>query len=127
MTDGQVELGRRSFPKERKRTTADILGLSNIQDLLNGAQAEKEPWIAARNPKAADAEWVKLAKWERPQEGFPCLLVDKREVRCHDRESLEEAIAELLSNAWIGEQLRELLARPLNQGDVESDSKSDSR
>ncbi|CAE6724726.1 hypothetical protein [Paraburkholderia nemoris] len=120
-TNGRLELERRQFEKPRRRTAADMFGVANIENMLNPIPREMEPWIAARNPTAVDSEWVKLAKWERPQEGFPCLLsYDKRDVRCHDQESLAEAIAELLANAWVGERLRELLDRP--EKTVEDDS-----
>jgi hypothetical protein len=112
-TDGRLELGRQQFEKPRKRTAAEVLGVASLENFLNATPRETEPWIAACNPKATDSNWIKLAKWERPREGYPCLLsYDKRDVRCHDQESLAEAIAELLANAWVGERLQELLARP---------------
>jgi hypothetical protein len=114
VTDGKLELARQRFKIPVKRTLADLVAGSAMKALLDPIPAETEPWLAARNPKAIDAEWIKLAKFERPQEGYPCLLrYDNRDVRCHDQDSLAEAIAELLASAWAGEKLRELVARPL--------------
>lgn len=111
-SEGRIELARRPFEKPRQRTLADMfLAASAIRV---GEAKETEPWVAARNPRAIDAEWVKLAKWERPHEGYPCVLsYNNRDVRCHDRESLSDAIGELLASSWGGERLHGLLSRPL--------------
>ncbi|MBU9606811.1 hypothetical protein [Burkholderia multivorans] len=115
-SEGRIELARMSFEKPRMRTLADMLApLANLQA---PARAEMEPWIPARNPKAADGSWVKLAKWSRPHEGYPCVLsYDSRDVRCHDRESLSDAVGELLASSWGGEKLRSLLNLPLKPVD----------
>jgi hypothetical protein len=121
VTGGKLELARQRFEKPAKRTFADLVAGAAIKAILDPTPAETEPWIAARNPKAIDSGWVKLAKWERPHEGFPCLMTyDKRDVRCHDQDSLAEAIGELIASAWGGEKLRELVARPLRP--AESDA-----
>jgi len=74
----------------------------------------KEKWICAVNGKAINDQETKIARWERPHEGYPCSITfEKREIRCHDREALELALAGLLQSAWVGEQLRELLERPV--------------
>jgi hypothetical protein len=114
VTDGQLELGRARFAKPKKRTNAaEFLASGALGSLFDNSPAEMELWIAARNPKAVDAAWIKLAKWDRPTDGFPCLLsYDNKEVRCHDQESLADAIAELLASSWGGEKLHELLNRP---------------
>lgn len=114
-TDGRVEIDRRRFEKPRKKTLGDVFGGLAATSLLATLEpAETEPWIAARNPKATDSSWVKLAKWDRPQEGYPCQLVyDRTDVRCHDRAALADAIAEMLANASIGEKMRDLLNLPL--------------
>ncbi|CAN7160433.1 hypothetical protein LJR022_000142 [Paraburkholderia hospita] len=111
VTQGRLELGRQNFEKAIVRKAAHLFGGLALDELL--APKEQELWVAARNPKAIDSGWVKLAKWERPQEGYPCLLkYDSRDVRCHDQDSLAGAIADLLATAWAGERLRELLVRP---------------
>jgi hypothetical protein len=114
-TDGKLELGRCDFPKPRKRSPGDLLVGAAFNALaLSLESKEMEVWIAGRNPKAIDTDWVKLAKWDRPQEGYPCQLTyDRTDVRCHDKTALAEAIGELLANASIGEKLRELLSLPL--------------
>ncbi|MGN7982221.1 hypothetical protein [Burkholderia sp. 22313] len=112
VSEGRIELDRRLFEKPRQRTLADMFLTASA--IRVGEPKETEPWVAARNPKAVDAEWVKLAKWERPHEGYPCVLsYNSRDVRCHDRESLSEAIGELLASSWGGERLHGLLGRPL--------------
>lgn len=114
-TDGKIEIDRRRFEKPRKKTLGDLFGGLNATSLLaNLDPAETEPWVAARNPKATDSSWIKLAKWDRPQEGYPCQLVyDRTDVRCHDRAALVDAIEEMLANASIGEKMRDLLELPL--------------
>lgn len=111
-TQGRLELGRYDF--DVMKVAARWLVGASIESMLK--PTELEPWIAARNPKALDPGWVKLAKWERPREGYPCVLkYDSREVRCHDEEALATAIAELLASAWGGERLHELVSRPVRQ------------
>lgn len=111
-TTGRLELGRKDF--DVKTVAARWLVGASIEELLK--PNEKELWVAARNPKALDTGWVKLAKWDRPQEGYPCVMkYGSREVRCHDQEALEKAIAELLASAWGGERLHELVSRPVRQ------------
>ncbi|MFP3797102.1 hypothetical protein [Paraburkholderia sp. SIMBA_027] len=117
-TEGKLELGRENFPKPRKRNPGDlILGVAfSALDALE--PREMEMWIAGRNPKAVDSDWVKLAKWDRAQEGYPCQIVyDRADVRCHDRTALADAIGEMLANASIGEKLRELLRLALKQAE----------
>jgi hypothetical protein len=82
--------------------------------------------IYARNLKAINTDLVTLAKWERPHQGYPCVIgFNGREIGCHDREALERALAEMLQNAWVGEQLRDLLERPLKAAAItESDDTS---
>jgi hypothetical protein len=117
-TDGKLEIKWQRFAKPQKKTVADLLGgAASINAWLSRLDpAETEPWIAARNPQAADDGWVQLAKWYRPQEGYPCeLTYDKTDSRCHDRAALAEALAEMLANASIGELIRKLLDRPLKE------------
>jgi hypothetical protein len=88
-----------------------------LANFFDTTPSETEPWITARNPKAADSSWAKLARWDRPHDGYPCLLsYDNKDVRCHDQDSLAEAIAELLASSWGGEKLHALLSRPLKHG-----------
>lgn len=116
-TEGKLEIGRLDFEKPKKKTVADVLGGTSMHTLLARLEpAETEPWIAARNPQAANDKWVQLARWYRPQEGYPCQLTyDKTDARCHDRIALAEALAEMLANASIGEQIRKLLNLPLKE------------
>lgn len=114
-TDGRLDLSRRPFPKEKApRSVAELVGGGLFGAL--GLPQETELWIAARNPKAQESDWSKLAKWEPSPEGYPCLIVyDKQDLRCHDQASLAAAIAKLLSSASIGERLHSLVERPTAQ------------
>ncbi|MCL2873133.1 MAG: hypothetical protein FWF41_09250 [Betaproteobacteria bacterium] len=72
----------------------------------------KERAICAKNPLAADKSSIRIARWTVPHEGFPCVLAYAgQEVRCHDQAALKDAFADLLRNAWVGDQLGGLLAR----------------
>ncbi|MCL4653009.1 hypothetical protein [Burkholderia multivorans] len=117
-TNGRVEIGQQRFEKPRKRSIAEQFATS-IALLTATEPTPTELWLAARNPLAIDASWEKLAKFERPHEGYPCVVsYDNRDVRCHDRSSLEDAIAELLASSWGGETLFSLLNRPLKPRDA---------
>ncbi|MBX9432519.1 hypothetical protein KY487_25170, partial [Ralstonia pseudosolanacearum] len=106
VTGGKLELGRFDFKKSPKAAFATPGVMRSLESFFGQVSHEIEPWIAARNPMAADQDWVKLAKWDQPQGGFPCVLsYDKRDVRCHNQEALAEAIAELLASPWAGERL----------------------
>lgn len=72
-----------------------------------------DKWICARNVKAEEPNEARLAQWEQFSDGYPCRITfNETDVRCHDREALLHALADMLSNAWVGEQLRNLLSRP---------------
>ncbi|WP_250509149.1 hypothetical protein [Caballeronia sp. GACF4] len=115
-TEGKLEIERQNFEKPKKKTVANLLGGIGMDFLERLEPAETEPWIAARNPRATNDNWVRLAKWYRPQEGYPCRLTyDKTDANCHDRTALAEALAEMLANASIGEQIRRLLNNPLKE------------
>jgi hypothetical protein len=112
-TDGKLEIGiadssSLSFDVWGSFTT----GVKSKPPIPGGIV--KPQAIYARNLKAINTDLVTLAKWERPHQGYPCVIAfNGREIGCHDREALERALAEMLQNAWVGEQLRALLERPL--------------
>jgi hypothetical protein len=122
-TDGRIVISIAEFPSLAG-------GIANFaiaaqQAIAGGSERRllKERWICARNVKAQDTSEKKLAKWERPFEGYPCTITfDNRDVRCHDRDGLERGLAEMLQDAWVGEKLRELVNRPLTQEADEPDS-----
>ncbi len=117
-TNGSIEIGEQEFEKPRKRTLADQF-VGSIALLNTLTTAETELWLAARNPLAVDKAWKKLAKFERPHEGYPCVVsYDNNDVRCHDRSAFEDAIAELLASSWGGEVLFGLLSRPAKSQDA---------
>ena len=110
-TDGRVQIE----VIESNDLISSIFNFPN--PLLSGTSADlkkrKSQWIGARNVKAKDSGYVRLAKWERPHEGYPCTLtLNGRELRSHDRESLEESLAAMLQDSLVGEHLRELINRP---------------
>jgi len=65
--------------------------------------------ISAKNPTLEDGETRELARWEQDRAGFPCTieLYEKR-FYCEDRESLEEALGQLLEDPTIGDALYNL-------------------
>jgi hypothetical protein len=100
VTDGKLRISIRKFPKR-------------FPVLPDGAvSAGDDEWLCACNEKIRDAGEVRVAKWMRPYRGFPCTLIfGGREVRCHDGDALGEALAELLQDAWVADQLKDLLGR----------------
>jgi hypothetical protein len=80
------KLGGKNPQSQEKEAPADILVGATFNAFAALEPREMESWIAGRDPKAVDSDRVKLAKWERPQEGYPCQIVyDRADVRCHDR------------------------------------------
>lgn len=73
----------------------------------------RETWICAGNPYSDVKTPVQLAKFDRPYEGYPCTITyGKSDVRCNDRTSLELGLSEMLTDAWIADQLRQVISLP---------------
>lgn len=73
-------------------------------------------WICVKNETAADLNPVRLARFERPYEGYPCRIqYGKNDVRCNDGTALAAALKNMLTNAWVAHELREVMSRPPKQ------------
>lgn len=73
-------------------------------------------WICARNPISANSNMVRIARFERPYEGYPCTIqYGKTDVRCNDGIALAGALKDMLTNAWVAHELREVVNRPPKQ------------
>lgn len=73
-------------------------------------------WICVKNPTAANSNLVKLARFERPYEGYPCSIqYGKNDERCNDGIALAAALKNMLTNAWVAHELREVMGRPPKQ------------
>jgi hypothetical protein len=114
-TDGKIVI----FVDEINSLASGLVNMAIAANALaSGREGRlmKERWICARNLNAQDTSEERLAKWERPYEGYPCTLTfGNRDIRCHDREGLERGLAEMLQDAWVGEKLLKLISRPLKQ------------
>jgi hypothetical protein len=89
-------------------------GVSKALKPPGAAEDPQVRWICGCNPRAVDASMRAVALWHQPSEGYPCIItVQNTELRCHDRESLEEALLSMLRMAWVAEQLTELVNRPV--------------
>lgn len=123
-TDGKLTI----YIAEESSWAAAIWNTAQFANRLSGKTDPapvKEQAICARNLKAEDRSGKRLARWVVPHEGYPCVLgFSGQEVRCHDRSALEGAFAGMLQDAWIGEQLAELIGRPEAQS--VSEGKEDS-
>ena len=76
----------------------------------------EEYWICASNPSAAKSLPVRLAKFVRPYEGYPCQIVyGKSSMRCNDGTALAAALKDMLANAWVAHELRQIMNRPPRQ------------
>lgn len=65
--------------------------------------------IAAVNPQA-DYGPKPLAEWGVDESGYPCrITMEDTEVYCEDKESLEKALAYLLSTPETGKKLKALI------------------
>jgi hypothetical protein len=122
-TDGKLSI----FEAEANSLALSVWATVQFGNRLSGKTDPapvKDRWIFAKNLLAVDKGSIRIARWTVPHEGFPCVLAYAgQEVRCHDRAGLEAAFADLLKDAWVGDQLGGLLAReaqqPLSEGDLE--------
>ena len=56
--------------------------------------------LVAKNPKSQEKE---IATWRQAKDGYPCCLIwGKQEHQCEDRIALENTLAELLKDPYIG-------------------------
>lgn len=111
-TNGLIEISIIEFssPIEKLASTVALLGSETLKPTH-----KKSEWIGARNPKSFDNQFYKIAKWEQPHEGYPCTITyNNNDVRCHDAEGLKQALAGMLADSWVGDQLRHLIEKPLN-------------
>jgi len=66
--------------------------------------------LAARNPTVEGSDFKPLARWERSKDGYPCrLLLGKEEQNFHDRQALEQGLANLLRDPSVGEKLYSII------------------
>lgn len=114
-TDGKLTI----FEGESNSLAGSLWATAQFANRLSGKTDPapiKERSIWAKNLLAIDKSSIRLARWTVPHEGFPCVLAyGGQEVRCHDRAALEAAFADLLKDAWVGDQLGKLLAREVPQ------------
>jgi hypothetical protein len=102
-TEGKLAIGKRKFYVHQNPLVV-------LAELTRLSPRETYDAIAAWNPSIGDDEPRELAKWSEDRSGYPCVLTwDKQEIQCGDRESLERAIANLLKDPRVGEQLLALL------------------
>ncbi|MGF6368359.1 hypothetical protein OKW40_001109 [Paraburkholderia sp. RAU6.4a] len=114
-TDGKLTI----FEAESNSFAGSLWATAQLANRLSGKTDPapvKERSIWAKNLLAVDKSSIRIAGWTVPHEGFPCVLAYAgQEVRCHDRGALEAAFADLLKDAWVGDQLGGLLAREVPQ------------
>ncbi len=98
-TGGNVVISRHEL--EKRDSTFGIQ--------IFGAPVEKYWVLAAQNPKAK-GNGRQLCNWEQSHGGYPCKISwDDTEHVCNDRESLQEALAFMLSDPTIGEQISRVM------------------
>jgi hypothetical protein len=116
VSDGRLE----AEIKEFTNNALGILDLSrvisdSITQNLPSSRDQKREWIAVRNPKVANSSWQRIAEWQRPYEGYPCVIrYESEERRCHDKDALREALVGMLENAWVAGNLRAVMSRSNN-------------
>lgn len=99
-TGGKIAIDRREFEVDRG------WGM-----LLTWPPKPAETYLAivAHNP-CSEQHIKQLAKWSQSRGGYPCKIFwGSAELSCDDREALENALAELLRDPFVGEQLHTLL------------------
>ncbi len=105
-TNGDIDIERREF--EERVSNPFVTSLADIFGKTNAFWA-----VAARNPKAQESKWRQLAKWKQAQTGYPCTVSWAPVERvCHDRASLETALAALLQDPVVAEKLNNLRQLP---------------
>jgi hypothetical protein len=114
LTDGKLEIFIGETDNILRSMAAVAIKINRFDAPPRPPVPTKDKWIYARNVKAEEPNAARLAKWEQSSEGYPCRITfNETDVRCHDREALLHALADMLSDAWVGEQLKNLLSRPL--------------
>lgn len=107
--------------------------ISTLWQMATGGAAATDPsigasedlWICATNPAAGNSAPVKIARLERPYEGYPCQIqYGKSDVRCNDGVALAAALKDMLANAWVAHELREVMIRPPKPQSSEVDATS---
>ena len=104
VTKGQITIDRSEFSAEN---TLDIIG--TIDSVFkNIGRAWGGQVITAKNEKFPE-KVKKLAKWEKSNLGYPCKLTYSNQlIICEDKEALESALAEMLTDPDIGRILYSL-------------------
>lgn len=91
---------------------------AGIQSALVGIPMPKDNSIIALNN--SNGKEARLAGWETESNGYPCTISWANEsYRCHDRQSLEEHLADLLEDVFVAEKIRNLMNEELeNESDA---------
>lgn len=102
-TNGKIFISIIEFYKNS--SIADLASLANLKP------REKYTAIAAMNRTITDCEYKQLAKWKIDRNGYPCtIILDRDEMYCEDKASLEKNLQRLLSDPVVGDQLYKLIS-----------------
>jgi hypothetical protein len=108
VSDGKLEISiyTKSLP---------LLGLlSVVANEHKGAYS----YLAAINPLAEKRDHVELAKWKLDSNGYPLLITTSDyDIYCEDKEAVEKALQDLISNPVVGEKLYSVMKQKPKSAD----------
>ena len=109
-TEGRVEIITQEFEEQGDNPFG--IAISYLQSAWYG-RAPGHWAVAARNPQAGDTAPRELTLWQQDRAGYPCKLSwGGVERTCHDRESLQEALAAMLEDAVIAGRINGVMRLP---------------
>ncbi|HGX3181971.1 TPA: hypothetical protein ACNH3N_004029 [Klebsiella variicola] len=106
-SEGKVSLKITNERRLAKGATQLSAGLAAV--LGETAYVDYKALSLTRNPQGTPKKI--LADWEIDQsDGYPCIIsYNKQDITCHNKETLQQALSELLSDASTGEKLLRLM------------------
>lgn len=114
----EVSNGKLAIVIVNESEASDILSgtLGSIATMLaaaNNAALNAPKVISAKNPKAKEPKYKKLAGWKQDRAGYPCVIsYGSKEFYCDDKEALESSLSDLLQDPIVGDTLHKLMQLP---------------
>lgn len=104
-TEGNVLI---ELAEEVQRPNPLTSGLMSISQMM--VNSKTVPVIRCRNPQVIGRS-ERLCEYSMGRAGYPFQLkIDREEWVCHDRVSLEKALADLLRDPVVGEKITRVMA-----------------
>ena len=114
VTEGTIFIERREYYVNN--TIQDLAAIANLKP------REVYHAVVALNPKVPKSSEKELANWKMSKDGYPCrIYIGNNQIVCEDKEALEGAMKELLSDTAVGEKLYQLMNLKIPKEESEDD------